>query len=684
MILRKIVLDNFRQFEDHNEVVFAAGAHNTTVILGDNGRGKTSLYRALMFCLFGDRTLTQDQDVDISELTLVNLNKLNLAEPRQPVRAVVQLEVTHHNNRYVIERTLSAVRDEAAGVVEQVNPAKIYCTDAAGNTTIIEEPVAIDGVVRDILDPRLKEYFLFDGERINRLTLASASQRMEVKEGVRRLLNIDSLEQAIRLLGATNRRLLAEMDEEASGELGKVLQQLAQCDDDQRKLDDKEKEAERELANAEDERRALRKSLSVIAEIKPYIDERNKLEATERDLTVRAEDSLTRMSHLIGHAPLPLIKEPLERAFHIVNRKKSSGQIPASIRMELIDRLINEQQCICRRHLLQGTPEFSAVLEWKDRAVGEEIEDNVLELWRRVSSVVDRVDNIRDQFHGEVQGYNTIVHDLEIVQRRLDEVSARIGKEERQDAGKLEASYQVVEEKMLTLGAGKQLFGQQLADLSDSRERLNAQREDLSRREEQKNELSARAALVRATQESLKKILQGFGEQVREQLGALSSRTMASFLDAGGRDTLRGVVIQDDYSLQILDRWNKPFLANISAGQRQLMSMAFICSLLQAAAKDGVLEMPLFMDTPFGRLSSRHRYNLIKEIPRLASQWVLLATDTELGRKEANALLAGGRWGECYVLRGGHHGSTTIERVPAKDSFAFLQDLQENIDEDVD
>ena len=80
------------------------------------------------------------------------------------------------------------------------------------------------------------------------------------------------------------------------------------------------------------------------------------------------------------------------------------------------------------------------------------------------------------------------------------------------------------------------------------------------------------------------------------------------------------------------------------------MSISFIGALAKAAAANSTLEMPLFMDTPFGRLSFEHRKNLMESIPNLCSQWVLLATDTEFTAQEANLLQQGGKWGRFYEL----------------------------------
>ncbi len=97
MILNKMIVENFRQFRGKQEIEFASPllTHgNVTVVFGENGRGKTGLFRAIMFCLFGERLLAQDGDVPREELQLVNLSALE-ANPGQPVKTAVELQFSH-------------------------------------------------------------------------------------------------------------------------------------------------------------------------------------------------------------------------------------------------------------------------------------------------------------------------------------------------------------------------------------------------------------------------------------------------------------------------------------------------------------------------------------------------------------------------------------------------------------
>ncbi len=128
-------------------------------------------------------------------------------------------------------------------------------------------------------------------------------------------------------------------------------------------------------------------------------------------------------------------------------------------------------------------------------------------------------------------------------------------------------------------------------------EQLQVQRKEKEREEGIKNELSKRAALALETRNALKSVYDEFTNEIKRLIGKTATEYFKELIDEQGRDTFNQIVVNDDYSIQILDRWGKPFLANISAGQRQIMSISFIAALAKAAEKKGVFEMPFFMDS---------------------------------------------------------------------------------------
>jgi len=191
------------------------------------------------------------------------------------------------------------------------------------------------------------------------------------------------------------------------------------------------------------------------------------------------------------------------------------------------------------------------------------------------------------------------------------------------------------------------------------------------------DELSRRSILARDAKDALTEVFNQFKGEIKDLIGESATKLFSQLLDKEGRENLRTIIVNDDYSLQVLDRYKKPFLANISAGQRQIMSISFIAALARAAARGDKIEIPLFMDTPFGRLSYEHRQNLINLVPTFASQWILLATDTEFRRQEAHLLKNSGKWGKFYFLRSTNDGNTVIVEQDINSALAFLRDEED-------
>lgn len=63
MKIKKLKLENFRQFYGQHEIEFGQDQKNTTIILGANGNGKTGIFRAVVYSLYGDISLEQDNKI---------------------------------------------------------------------------------------------------------------------------------------------------------------------------------------------------------------------------------------------------------------------------------------------------------------------------------------------------------------------------------------------------------------------------------------------------------------------------------------------------------------------------------------------------------------------------------------------------------------------------------------------
>ena len=96
--------------------------------------------------------------------------------------------------------------------------------------------------------------------------------------------------------------------------------------------------------------------------------------------------------------------------------------------------------------------------------------------------------------------------------------------------------------------------------------------------------------------------------------------------------------------------------AQLSAGEKQIYAIA----MLEALARISERRLPVIIDTPLGRLDSRHRANLVERyFPHASHQVILLSTDTELDNSFYRSLSR--HVSHAYVIVCGEAGSELRE-----------------------
>lgn len=674
MILLKLTVENFRQFRGKQEIQFFTPSKedaNVTVVFGENGRGKTGLFRAIVFCLFGERRLSQDGDVPHDELQLVNVSALE-ANPDKPVKTVVELEFSHRDSHYRLRRAILGMQDDGR-IIEEEDEIRLFVTPASGNTQQVPT-TEINEVIDSILDRRVKDYFLFDGEKIERLTRASIEQRREISAGIRNLLNVDALETAIKAVGRVTRGLERELSGASHEELSRLLKRLGDNEEEQTRAGKRLDELAHEIRLARQEIEKTDKELEKFNEIRHLLERRKSLEQELSELEQQAAEALSEMKNLVCKASALIVAPTVISVYEHIDHQKQKGEIPSEIRRDLIERILEEKLCICGSSVCEGSDAYTHIIEWLKRTSDVSTQDAALNLWRYLSEVRNHFSDDADLTEKRLQQYGNIRSAIANVNRSLENVSNQIGTSERHDATKLDEHRKKLQENIISLEANARVTQSQLEQLQQENDRLRALLKEEKLKVGRNDELSRRSILARDTQDALNDIYSQFTREIKDMISESATLLFRELLDQEGRENLRTIIVNEDYSLQVLDRYKKPFLANISAGQRQIMSISFIAALARIAARGSKIEIPLFMDTPFGRLSYEHRQNLINQVPTFASQWILLATDTEFRRQEAQLLKNSGKWGKFFMLRSTKDGNTEIIEQDISSALAILRD----------
>ena len=95
MLLKSLEIENFRQFRGKQTVNFSTDKDkNVTIIMGENGSGKTTIAQAFMWCLYAEVSFE-----DKVLLCRAVSEEMNIGEE---ANVKVKIELTHKGRDYTI------------------------------------------------------------------------------------------------------------------------------------------------------------------------------------------------------------------------------------------------------------------------------------------------------------------------------------------------------------------------------------------------------------------------------------------------------------------------------------------------------------------------------------------------------------------------------------------------------
>ncbi|MEM5687271.1 hypothetical protein AAHB49_16200 [Bacillus cereus] len=102
----------------------------------------------------------------------------------------------------------------------------------------------------------------------------------------------------------------------------------------------------------------------------------------------------------------------------------------------------------------------------------------------------------------------------------------------------------------------------------------------------------------------LSSIAKEFSTDMRIKLKNSATEIFKRLIDQKDVNLIKQININDKFELEIFSHDDIEITQDISQGQRQIVALAFITALAQVAAGDyEQITFPLFMDSPFNRLS---------------------------------------------------------------------------------
>lgn len=182
MIIKNITIENFQSYHESQTMDFSNGLN---LIIGNGGKGKSKLFNAFYWVLFGKIYITgigwcttdslpQSAKFAMQRYEFINKRALFKAQVNDEITASVQIEIEDDRGvNYIIERSVSALRlDENEWDSDnawQVRPNMLKISfDSNTGTKVLNDMMAEDKI-NELFPDGIRNYIWFQGESLESL-----------------------------------------------------------------------------------------------------------------------------------------------------------------------------------------------------------------------------------------------------------------------------------------------------------------------------------------------------------------------------------------------------------------------------------------------------------------------------------------------------------------------------------
>lgn len=627
MKLERITLQNFRQYYGKQRLEFAKDPErNVTVIHGVNGAGKTSLFLSINWCLYGKKV--DDVQVIDNVGELMSKEAVRLAKPGETIETSVDLTFTHNGGRYLVRRTLVGKKQEDGTVeLDSSDDLVVMRIQPDGQAERVSNPI---GTISSILPANVREYFLFDGEKIDNFAKPEAAS--QVRDAIYLVLNIEILERAQRHLEYLAGEYRRNLKQVSSAELRKLVEEDEGLRAMRTSQEARMAEVEREIQSAEAKIADIDERLRTLEHAKGLQERRDVLDTELRERRQELQKKIVEIQGIATSGYIALADSAVESALQVLEEKREKGEIPSGIRQQFVQDLLEQMVCICGRPIGDGSPEFQRLRHLLTRSMSSVLEDDILNLNALLRTFCDRKAEVTARIDSAMKDRTQLLEIIADREGQLDDLSRQLKDSPLEEISRLEKRRR---EFAANINDYKMDIGSLATKIEHATEKIKDLEKQISKaRKEKRKErlLSIKLQLSQKAADAIDEMHHTFADEMRKRI---EEKTKEIFRKLVWKEShFSDVQLSPDFHLEVIDRYGRPARPELSAGERQVLSLSFIAAMAQISDE----EAPLVMDTPFGRLSSHHRNSITDSLPKLADQLVLFVTDEEL-RDQAQANL---------------------------------------------
>ena len=635
MLLKSIKLENFRQFR-HESIDFAQGENgkNVTIIIGDNGTGKTTFAQAFFWCMYGE--------TEFSDKSMLNKRVAAEMKPGQECKVQVTLCLRHGNVDYTLMREQSYRKDYSNKVKGDNTIFDIAVKDVNGNTSYLKKSQC-ESEVKSILPKELSRYFFFDGERIEKMSkdISTGKKATDFADAVKGLLGLNAMHSAIQHFNPRSKLSVigsyeSSYDSQSNSKIQEYTKTIERCKAEIDRIDTRldELEQQSEQANA----RKIEKS----EEIKQYA-EGEELQRKKENLQLkikRAQDSRSNVVRIIckdfnqemsSFFSLALIKD----ALNLLADKDFAGKDIPYMHAKTIEYLLKQKVCICGTHLDEGSVPYNKVKELiaylPPKSLGSTIGDFKKEAKQRANTIQDLYSQMKSNLaviSQQDEDITEMLDDLHNIEGKL------AGGDVRAKVRAINAEIQLCDQTARKCQEERDRILLKKGGFEKEAERADTERRNLTLLDDKNKKIEIYKAYAERIYEELLNVYASSEAEVRQKLESTINEIFKQIYEGG-----LYLTIDENYHISV---YANDYDGDVETSTAQSISVifAFITGIIKMARdnrnatdEDSKLltsePYPLVMDAPLSAFDKRRIKTVCEALPSVAEQVIIFIKDTD-------------------------------------------------------
>ena len=631
MLLRSIELHNFRQFIDEKIDFSTDPDRNVTLVIGDNGTGKTTFAQAFTWCLYGE--------TDFSNKVMLNRLVAEKMTPDQKVTVKVILALTHGDADYEIIRSQEYRKSYSNKITGANTVLNISRKNKNGGTKYLK-PNECEFEIKKIIPKELAGYFFFDGERIEKMSkeIASGRKSSNFSNAVQNLTGLNATLSALDHLSPTRKTsVYGKFNEAYKGDSDGKMQQLTkEIDALQAEIDsmtNRQSEIEDELSAARASKAKFEQDIKQFADGERLQNERdnlNKQLINARSLRAQLVKRICKSFNekMTNFLSLSLVLRSLD----VVSHSDFSGKDIPEMHAKTIDFLLNRGTCICGTHLDPGTIPYNKVKELLEflppQSIGVTVGQFVKDSQSRFLQNGDMYEAISEQL-GTISQQDDHISELE---DQIATISAQLdGDDVREQVKKLNAQIKSCDSIIAAREHEKRNITFSLGAKDTEKKLKENGRAELSLLDKSNRKIEICKAYTERIYQELYAEYKSEEKRIRENLESSINEIFKTIYNGG-----LSLTIDERYNISV---YVTDYEGDVETSTAQSIAVifAFISAIIKMARENQRIRKdeaysepyPLVMDAPLSAFDKRRIKAICSAIPETAEQVIIFIKDTD-------------------------------------------------------